>query len=410
MKKKYALAGASTRGLFMFAMPLYEHYGHTAEIVGIYDVNKGRSQYTASQCGNPKVYDDFDGMLQKAKPDIVIVTTVDAYHDEYIIRSLKAGCNVITEKPMTTDAVKCRAILKAEKESGKKVTVTFNYRYVPLVTKIKQLIQAGEIGDVYSIHFEWLLDNVMKLSGHGASYFRRWNSRMQKSGGLLVHKSTHHFDMINWWIDAAPEKISAFGKLRHYGSKNSPFKGKNCRVCEHTKECPYYYRLSDFEKAFYSDNEHIDEYYKDGCVFSDEIDIYDTMSVCVQYKEGPLMTYSLNATTPYEGWRASINGSKGRIEVFLPETGFQAGRSDGYTISVFDGNNNKTDYFVSKAAGGHGGGDERLLNMLFEENIPDPLNHMAGSLSGAHSILIGAAANVSIKESRVVSIDELLGN
>ena len=105
----------------------------------------------------------------------------------------------------------------------------------------------------------------------------------------------------------------------------------------------------------------------------------------------------------------SINGSKGRLEAFLPETGIQS-KTLSDTIKVFDLNNNVTEYNVTRVTGGHGGGDVRLRNMLFRDNVPDPMGHSAGSLAGANSIMVGAAANVSIKEGRVVDIAELLGS
>ena len=116
-------------------------------------------------------------MLKEAKPDAVIVTTVDRYHHEYIIRALEAGCDAITEKPMTTDAEKCNQILEAEKRTGKKVIVTFNYRFVPYVTRIKEMLKAGVIGEILNIDFEWILD-----TRHGADYFRRWHRYIENSG------------------------------------------------------------------------------------------------------------------------------------------------------------------------------------------------------------------------------------
>ena len=73
-------------------------------------------------------------MMKETKPDAAIITTVDKYHHEYIIKSLEYGCDAITEKPMTIDDEKCNAILEAEKRTGKKVIVTFNYRFAPYVT------------------------------------------------------------------------------------------------------------------------------------------------------------------------------------------------------------------------------------------------------------------------------------
>ncbi len=410
--KRYAFAGASGRMLSMYARPMREEFADVAELVGVYDVNPGRSEYVGRECGIP-VYHDFDEMIAGAKPDVVLVTTVDAYHSDYIVRSLEHGCDVITEKPMTIDAERCKAIIDAEKRTGRKVTVTFNYRYAPFSTKIKRLIADGAIGDVFSVHFEWLLDRNMDVNAHGTSYYRRWNARMAKSGGLLVHKSTHHFDLVNWWIGQKPVKVSAFGRLNLYGSSGSAkyangMRGKNCRECEFAEKCAFRYRLTDFERDFYAENEKYDGYVKDGCVYADDIDIYDTMAVNVSYDGGAMMSYSLNSTCPYEGWRISINGSKGRLEAYMPETGPDFDPSCD-VIRIFDLENNVAEYHVTKSRGGHGGGDERLRRMLFLKDVPDPLGHAAGTKAGAESIMVGAAANVSIKEGRIVDIWELLG-
>ena len=410
--KKYVFAGASQRALTMFCKPMLESYQDVAKICGVYDINPGRSRTFVAESGADfPVYEDFDLMLSTEKPDFVIVTTVDVYHAEYIIRSLEAGCDVITEKPMTTRDDLCRQILETEKRTGHKVIVTFNYRYAPFMTKIKELIMSGAIGDVYSVHFEWLLTRNMDLYGHGASYFRRWNARMAKSSGLLVHKSTHHFDLVNWWLGQRPEKVSAFAQLNLYGAKNSPFAdvptpGLRCSNCPHAKECEFFYKPSAFDARFYVANESYDGYIKDNCVYADDIDIYDTMAVTVQYDKGAVMSYSLNATTPYEGWHCVINGSKGRLEIHNYEQGIDKGPANH--IRLYDLKNNVTDYAITIAGGGHGGGDIRLRNMLFYDNVPDPMGHTAGTADGAYSILVGVAANKSIKEGCVISIEDLL--
>ncbi len=78
----------------------------------------------------------------------------------------------------------------------------------------------GAIGDVLSVHFEWLLD-----TRHGADYFRRWHRDKINSGGLMVHKSTHHFDLVNWWIDSSPETVFGLGRLGFYGKANAESRG-----------------------------------------------------------------------------------------------------------------------------------------------------------------------------------------
>jgi len=408
MKKRYAFVGASGRAQHMFAESILNQFSDVAEIAGVYDINFGRSEYFSIKTG-AKVYADFETMLNVEKPDAVIVTTVDAYHSDYIIRSMEMGYDVISEKPMTIDAERCQKILDTEKATGRKLTVTFNYRYSPYKTRIKELLAQGAIGDIYSVHFEWSLDRSLALSGHGASYYRRWNSVMEKSGGLLVHKSTHHFDLVNWFLSDTPARVGAFGKLNVYGPKNAPWSdcGETCRVCPHAKECEFYYEQTQEEVERYQNNEHLDGYHKDACVYRDEVDIYDTMSVLVEYRKGALLTYALNSTAAYEGWKMIINGSKGRLEAVDVETGLQANR-DTDVIRVFDLNDNITEYVMPHHTTGHGGGDIRLLNDIFRGVENDPLGHAAGSLDGANSIIIGALANKSIATGKFISVDDEL--
>ena len=240
-------------------------------------------------------------MIRQAQPDCIIITTIDRYHHEYILRSLEAGLDVIVEKPMTIDAEKCRAILEAEKRTGRKIRVTFNYRYAPYTTRIKQLLHQGVIGEILSVDFEWLLD-----TSHGADYFRRWHRRLENSGGLLVHKATHHFDIVNWWIGDYPQTVFANGDRRFYGPTRAE-RGERCSTCAFQRTCEFYidYAADPLYKSLYFDAEHVDGYFRDRCVFDPEIDIYDTMSLNVRYSKGAMLTYSLIAHSPYEGWRAS---------------------------------------------------------------------------------------------------------
>jgi predicted dehydrogenase len=76
--------------------------------------------------------------------------------------------------------------------TGRNCRVTFNYRYSPPRTQVKDLLMAGTIGDVLSVDFHWMLNTL-----HGADYFRRWHSRKEFSNGLMCHKATHHFDLVN---------------------------------------------------------------------------------------------------------------------------------------------------------------------------------------------------------------------
>lgn len=396
------LIGASGRGMAMYARSIAGTFAPYAKMVAVLDPNHLRAKAVVELAGlDCPTFTDFDEMVSEARPDTAIITTVDRYHSDYVVKCLDSGIDVVCEKPMTIDGPRCNEILEAERRNNRRIIVTFNVRFMPYVAAVKKLLMDGGVGDILSVDLEWMLDR-----SHGASYFRRWHSIMANSGGLLVHKATHHFDMLNWWIDDEPSEVTAFGKLKVYGRDPSK-RGVHCGTCE--TRCDYYSDLSanPTAKRMYIDCCSVDGYLPDRCIFSDEIDIYDTMSVNVKYRNGVALSYSLNAHCPYEGWKVSVNGTKGRLEAANHYSGIRASEPVDY-ITIFDTTGRKIEHTIPKAGGSHGGGDERMLRMIFVGGIDDPLGQMAGSFDGALSVLIGAAANKSIAEGRNVRLDELV--
>lgn len=397
--KKYVIVGAGGRARSMFGLPIVKEYTDCASLVGICDYDLHRAELMSRDCGGGiPVFQDFDEMLRQCRPDTVIVTTIDKDHHIYIIRALEAGCDAITEKPMTIDADKCKQILDAEQRTGKEVIVIFNCRFMPYVARIKEILAAGMIGEVQHVHLEWFLDRH-----HGASYFRRWHRRMENSGGLLVHKATHHFDMVNWWLDDEPDVVHAMGDLKVYGHPREQM-GERCLTCAYKTSCDFYFDMNELAAAknFYLEGNYVRDY----CVFRDDIDIYDTMSVQVKYNKGASLSYSLTAYNPMEGWRASFIGTDGRLEAQHFSSGPYRGEANHY-IHLLNQEHELVTIQSRKAKGAHGGGDERLRRMLFKGDIADPLRQRADSRAGAMSLLIGAGANVSIAEQRPVCITDL---
>ncbi len=423
-KLRVVLAGTGVRGISFWGRRLVEQYPDKLEFTGLYDHNPGRVRYAREYMKvSCPVYTDFDRMLREARPDLIIVTTKDSNHHEFIIRGLEAGCDVLTEKPLTTDETKCQAILEAERRSDKSLIVGFNYRWSPYMTKIKQLLAEGTIGEITSVDFNWYL-NIH----HGASYFRRWHGQMDGGGSLWVHKATHHFDLLNWWLDSDPEEVFAYGALEHYGS-NGPFRGESCRSCVHKKECNYYWDItkSEHDMKLYVANEQHDGYIRDNCVYRHEIDIYDKMSAQIRYANNVVANYSLTTYSPFEGWKIAFNGHKGRIEAWadIPwmkneqlsqeelhaaEMNQQANQKDltYEPLILYKNWENYQTIQVASERGGHGGGDKRLHDKLFRNpQGPDPYQHTAGVRDGAMSILVGIAARKSIQEKTPVRIETL---
>ena len=217
-----------------------ERYSDIIQFVGLCDINPKRVENSKALMGvDCPTFTNFDEMLDKAKPDVVMVTTRDSFHSQYIVRALDRGFDVMTEKPMVIDEKQCQAVLDAEKRNKKKIIVTFNYRFAPKHRTAKEILMSGEIGKVASVDFAWYLDVY-----HGADYFRRWHAYKNGGGSLWVHKATHHFDLVNWWLGADPVEVAANGQFQVYG-KNGKIRATNCRVCAHKQECRFYYDLND---------------------------------------------------------------------------------------------------------------------------------------------------------------------
>lgn len=423
-RQKYVIVGTGGRSRMFYEAMLTTHKD-TADLLAICDLSQTRMDYTnrrIEEISGKKLptylHTDFDKMLDEQKPDVVFVSTIDRTHHDYIIRSMRKGYNVMTEKPMTIDAEKVEEILDVQKETGKELRVTFNYRYAPSHTRIRELIMDGTIGEVHSIHFEWLLN-----TNHGADYYRRWHRNKLNSGGLLVHKSTHHFDLVNFWLGSDPVMVAAMGELNFYGRHNAERRGVTKfydRSHGHVtpQEDPFAIDMENNPtlKGLYLDAEEDSGYIRDRSVFADDISIEDTMGVLVKYKNNAILTYSLNSYLPWEGYQIAFNGSKGRIEYKAVEKTYinaggdmeDEGRMLERMIKIFPLWDEPYEVEFEIKEGGHGGGDPLLLQDLFGEPLNMRVKHKATHIDGAKSVLIGVAANKSIASNQFVKINDLV--
>ena len=422
--RRYAIVGTGSRaGMFLTA--LLTTHSDVGRPVALCDTNEARMAYydrLVSELQPGLVLPhyaatDFDELIRTERPDVLIVASPDWTHAEYVSRALVAGVDVIVEKPMATDAEGIRSILAARDETTADLVVAFNYRYSPRNSAVRGLIRDGAVGDVTSVHFEWCLDTV-----HGADYFRRWHRHKRASGGLLVHKSTHHFDLVNWWLDDIPAVVFARGGLRFYGDQNARSRGLGQRPHRGRdapdRADPFTIDITADDKlrGLYADAEHLDGYVRDLDVFASGITIEDNLSVLVGYRQGASLSYTLNAHSPWEGYRVAINGTEGRIELDVVERGDQAEpkpaealdlRPQGAHILLQRHWETARAVPIPAGDGEHGGGDTMLLDDLFRGPGADPLGRAAGYLDGVRSVLVGVAGNASLAGGEAVHLDEL---
>ncbi|MDQ0253190.1 putative dehydrogenase [Evansella vedderi] len=425
---RIVICGLSNRALGMFIQPIIQKFSETNEVVGLLDNDPRRidicherfpeltpvPSYNESQ---------FQQMIEETNPTRVIVAGRDDTHITYILKGLQNDLTVVTEKPMVTTADDTRKVMAAEAASKGKVIVTFNYRYNPYHRKIKELILEGKIGRVTSVDLNWYIDTY-----HGASYFKRWNRKREHSGGLSIHKSSHHFDLVNWWIDQKPEEVFAYGALNYYGKDGelnpSPTNNRYCGTCEEQLDCAYYMRWHNRsnsssgvkddhikDEGIEKSSKNYTNYRPDACIFDHEIDIEDTYVATVKYNKGAFLSYSVNFSVPFEGYRLAINGTKGRIETQeFDEPSRVPFPIPEQTIDYYPMFGSKEVIHVVKREGTHGGGDPILQEDLFLGMDPTrPYEILAGAEAGAYSIALGEGVWRSSKENQPVRIEELLG-
>lgn len=432
MRRSYVVVGTGSRA-GMYIKALATTYRDACALVGLCDRNQTRmdwynqrlvSEFEHTPCPT-YLADQFDRMITETQPDTVIVATPDATHHLYITRAMELGCDVITEKPMTVDVEKTRAIFDAIERTGRSLRVTFNYRYAPAYTRLREVVMKGTVGQPLSVDFSWLLD-----TRHGADYFRRWHREKRNSGGLLVHKATHHFDLVNWWIDSYPSEVFALGDLQFYGRANAEARGESYPYARYTGEPaaqndPFALFLDRDEqlRALYLDAEAEDGYLRDRNVFGEPITIEDTLAVTARYRNSVILSYCLIAYSPWEGLRVAINGTRGRAELEVQETTAwlkgqpgqpeqdltaSTGAFKRTSLKVYPMFGRAYDVEIPAGEGGHGGADPVLLAQLFAPVLPpDPFNRAASHIDGAASILTGIAANRSLETRQLVRVDDL---
>ncbi|QHC59086.1 Gfo/Idh/MocA family oxidoreductase [Rathayibacter sp. VKM Ac-2760] len=434
---RYALIGAGHRAE-MYVRAIAGPHAEVAELVAVVEANPTRAEYAAEAAvrhgapARPRLAgpDDLERVLAEERVDRVIVTTPDVTHAGFLDRCLRAGVDVVVEKPLTIDEAGARLVAESARATGRTPVITFNYRYSPRNSALKELVASGAIGTVTSLSFEWLLD-----TSHGADYFRRWHRDKPVSGGLLVHKASHHFDLVNWWLDDVPERVFASGGLRFYGAENAERHERSVSQDRGSDDAssadPFALDMRRDARlsALYLDAEHHDGYRRDRSAFDPGITIEDNLALIVDYRGGATLSYALHAHSPWEGYRVAINGTLGRVELDVVERGAVLPDEDGRIAVDRSATGAAAHAYglrpngerlllqrhweaavevpITSAAGAHGGGDDRMLRDLFRGADEDPLGRAADYRDGLRSIAVGIAGNRSLESGRAVRVAEL---
>ncbi|MEE6283202.1 Gfo/Idh/MocA family protein [Georgenia sp. MJ170] len=443
MAVKYAICGLSNRGIANFVLPLLgttggrdtvlgygsntENFSAHGELVAVVDPDRERAEDFVARlvpdtAPPVAIYspDDFDRMVQETAAERVIVASPDDSHETYILAALERGLDVVAEKPMVTTAAGAARVLAAERRSAGTVLVTHNLRYTARHRQIKQLLLDGAIGRIVHVSLDYFVD-----VRHGASYFLRWNRERARSGGLSVHKSTHHLDLVSWWLAAEPRQVHALGGRSFYGP-DSPHRprtaGGQWAQGDELRELDPYFRAQQGSGALTPDARqartglydlpyhHQYPAGRDDYLYDDAIDVEDHYAALIGYDGGASVSYSINFSAPWEGYRLIITGTHGQLETQTGRTpqGEPLPGTDRLILRpLFE---EPQVLSIEQVLGGHEGADPLLRHDVFvgptEESTR--LGLVASSREGAVAVAAGEAIWRSIEQGGPVNVQDLL--
>jgi len=330
--------------------------------------------------GNPDAFCtlDYHELLDRDDVDAVAVTTPDRFHEQQAVDALRAGKPVYCEKPMAITVEGCDRMLAAARESGQKLMIGFNMRYMDFVRKMRELVAGGEIGEVKAV---WIRHFV----GMGSLfYFHDWHARRDNCTSLLLQKGCHDIDVMHYVTGRYTQRVAAFGALSYFGG-DRPNELK-CEDCELRGHCPddVHDRMTEKKPG------------RQHCAFRKEIDIPDNYVTIMELAGGIKATYNECHFTPDYQRNYVFIGARGRIENSQPENKIFLWRRK-------DGRNREPDVTIDLAELkddrfeeiGHGGSDARIcrdfVDMVLDDKDP-PVPPEAGRMS----VAVGCLAQSSL--------------
>ena len=365
--KKLVVLGLGQRGNIYASYA--KKYPEKFDLVAIIEADEKRREYAKAEYPRAKIFNHYQDFLkEKMEADIVAVATQDEDHKEHSIAMMKAGYDLLLEKPIANNKEDCDAIYEASKEYGRKVVVCHVLRYTPFYSTVKRIIDSGKLGEIITVHAS---ENVGYY--HQAHSFVRgpWRNKAQSSPMILA-KCCHDMDIIRYLIGEPCLSVNSYGGLKHFTKENAPINS-----AEYCSECPltdciykaqtiYTSPEGDFFANYFTTKEHTRENVLndlkgtqyDKCVYKTDNDVVDHQVTIMQFANGKTACHTMTAFSKEIYRDLKIHGTKAELVGCVEENRLE--------VRTFGGAVEKIDIDVSKAnVGGHMGGDFFMMSSLY---------------------------------------------
>lgn len=397
---KIGIIGSGNRGINCFGKLISA--SDDASVIALCDPNPARMEGAQDVLGQRfNTYAELAAMLGAENLDGVVITSPDYLHAELVLQAIAGGArHILVDKPLATTTADCLRVLAAARATDAQVTVGFNLRFLPLLVRIKKLIDDGELGELM------LMENREFYDG-GRTYMARWNRFYELSGGLWIHKGSHDFDVFNWWNSGGnPARVMASAGLNALRPDKLPFEvepdkpvGPRCSTCAYSDICPDYSAPVGGAQLQNAQTQAIDGYVQDLCIFLSEKDTHDNGISIVEYDNNVRASHSECFVCGFTDRIYTVAGTLGTLEA-------RTSRPDEIIFRPRWGETRVIDVPLPND-GGHGGADpllvERFINGIRNDGAP-----AVAALDGLRAVAVGQAAELAWREGRSVAISELV--
>ena len=382
-----AVIGTGRRALGGYIKVLVEEFAERMRVVAVSDRVPERLEEARESLGpEVKLFSDHQELLGFADVDAVIVCTPDFAHEQISLDCLRADKHVICEKPLALTFGGCERIVQEAQSRGKLLQVGLVLRYSQFHQRLKEVVERGTIGRTHLI-------SVLDYYAGGRTYFRRWNRFRKNTGGLLIHKGCHAFDIINWLANSFPKRVAAFGSLAVFKPGTKPSYAQHCSTCPEKYSCIDSVYVT-YDRDILKRQEGYTDF--DLCLYNSEKDTQDSDVVIIEYENGVKACYTECLFSTRTGRFYSIVGEKGEIEA----------DSESNRIKVHSVDSKETMVYQIPDISGHGGGDRMLLED-FLTCLQRGGKPLADGEAGSWATAVGEAAEKAIAERRIVDMEEL---
>lgn len=410
---RIGIIGAGGRGINAFGRNFHNLFGNQARIMAVADPNSDRAAAGLELLElKADIHPDYKALLARKDIDAVVITTPDYLHEEHCLAALRSGKHVLVDKPLAISAQGCLRVIAAAKKARRLLYMGFNLRHDVVLRRMKTMISDGRLGSLFSVH-------AVEYYNGGRTYMARWNRLKKFSGSLFIHKGSHDFDIINWFMQPVrPVRVSCFANVFTLHPEGLPFKtrsgvkpGPTCSTCAYKNECPDVNniaiksfagwnadQLAARNRMFDDNTAKADGYHKDMCLYMSDKDTHDQGVAIVEYDNGAVAMHSECFVTPVTDRLYRLDGTLGHMEASLHENRieFRPRWSQDQSIDK-----------LHRGTGGHGGADPKMcaefLDCLSRRKRPP-----SSGIDGAWSVAIGEACELSRTKKRMVRIDEVM--